>query len=245
MRRASTPLRAASIAAALLVAGCTMARMAVPPQLAAQAQEMRVAGNRQLTFRNTTLTFGPYTIADIRHGWTETTAVGVHVKKLDFRSSQRRQRYQCTLAEPGGRTWRVQCATGVRKNELTLGPFSRSTLEAEITADTLFVCDLLPSDGAKPWKLIMEQGTGDAVLNGVLGDGTTQVRVVGTRKLAGGAWPLTEATGYHFASGGQTLGAVEVINAGAVWLVPSAPQPTRSALAAAASALLLYRDLRK
>ena len=81
-------------------------------------------------------------------------------------------------------------------------------------------------------------------MDGLLGDGATRISVKGTRELAGGAWPLTEATGYLFYRDQDLVGAVDVVNQGAVWFEKDLADDARSAVAASASALLLHRDLR-
>ena len=43
--------------------------------------------------------------------------------------------------------------------------------------------------------------------------------------------------------GGRAVGAVEVINDGRVWLAPDLTPAQQSALAAAAAALMIHRDL--
>ena len=52
-----------------LVIGCTPARMAVPPQMAASSDELRVT-EKPGFFAGDTLKFGPYRAREIHQGWT-------------------------------------------------------------------------------------------------------------------------------------------------------------------------------
>ncbi|MBU4603850.1 MAG: hypothetical protein KKH66_02990, partial [Proteobacteria bacterium] len=78
---------------------------------------------------------------------------------------------------------------------------------------------------------------------GVLEGPKLTIQVQGTDKLEGTTIPLSEPTGYVFSVAGQlsgTVGAVQVINDGLLWL-PDSPQ--QEAMAAASAALLLYQDI--
>jgi hypothetical protein len=102
-----------------------------------------------------------------------------------------------------------------------------------------------PPGKEKSWKMVMKQETEDRVMDGFLSDGAVRISLKGTRKLAGTTLPLTEATGYLFYGDQGLVGAVDVLNQGSVWIAKDLPDPMGTALAAAASALLLYRDLRE
>lgn len=217
--------------------GCTTARMAVKQDLAGSAEEMAVEGKRIIGLNNF-FQFGPYSVSDIHRGWKTTTKLGA----LGFGSSSSKQKSEFSLSK-GSQRWLAQCATGVKWKELEMGDFlsSGGTLTSELESDTIYICQF---DGPGDWKLAMNQGTGDMVMNGVLTDGMTTINVDGTRALAGSSWPLMEPTGYHFVASGRTVGAVEIINQGAVWISESLPDPQQNAIANAAAALLLYKGLK-
>ena len=223
------------------LAACTTAKMACPPGLSASAVEMPVTG-RQGFGLSESFRFGPYDVSDVHRGWRVTTAWGI----FGYGSSKSEQPFEFKLRAPDNAAWQAHCAAGVRWNEMELNNFmdTGGSLEWGLSSHALFTCEFSPPDKKKPWKMVMKQETQDLVMDGLLGDGATRISVKGTRELAGGAWPLTEATGYLFYRDQDLVGAVDVVNQGAVWIEKDLADDTRSAMAASASALLLYRDLR-
>lgn len=233
--RATQAIIACSLLA--VVAGCTPARMALSPQLA--AGEMPVAGRQGWGVEP--MLFGPYRAVDIHRGWRTTTAWGF----LGYRSAQADQSYWFSLQRDGRPRFDAQCATGVQARDLDLQNFlgSDGTLGVELETAVLFACTFDGADGVN-WRLVMNQGTGEGAMNGFLSGGGHRIDVRGNQALEGGAWELSEATGYQLEQRGRPIGAVEVINDGAVWLTASASADLRAGMAAAAAALLLYRDVR-
>ena len=231
----------AGLCSLLGLAACTTARMACPVELSASAVEMPVTG-RQGFGLSESFRFGPYDVSDIHRGWRVTTTWGI----LRYGSSKSEQPFEFKLRTHDNAAWQAHCATGVRWKEMEINNFmdTRGTLEWGLSSHALFTCEFSSPDKQEPWKMVMKQETQDLVMDGLLGDGATRISVKGTRELAGGAWPLTEATGYLFYRDQDLVGAVDVLNQGAVWIEKDLPDDMRRAVAAAGSALLLYRDLR-
>ena len=229
------------IGSLLGLVACSTAKMACPPELSASAVEMIVTG-RQGFGLSESFKFGPYQVMDVHRGWRVTTAWGI----FGYGSSKSEQPFEFKVHNHGKAAWQAHCAVGVRWTEMELNNFmdTGGILEWGLTSHALFTSEFLQPDKEKPWKMVMKQETQDRVMDGLLGDGDIRISVKGTRKLAGSTWPLTEATGYLFYRDQDLVGAVDVLNQGAVWIEKDLPDPMRSVLAAAASALLLYRDLR-
>ena len=221
---------------------CTTAKMACPPKLSSSAVEMPVSG-RQGFGLSEVFSFGPYKVTDVHRGWRVTTAWGV----LGYGSSKSEQPFEFKVQANAHVPWQAHCATGVRWTELEFKNFmdTGGDLEWGLSSNALFTGEFSRPGNEKPWKMVMRQETGDRVMDGLLSDGAIRISVKGTRKLAGGAWPLTEATGYLFYGDRGLVGAVDVLNQGTVYIIKDLPDPVGNALAAAASALLLYRDLRE
>ncbi len=229
------------VACAAALCGCTTARMAVEPALSGAAQEMPVTGRQGFGW-NKPLHFGNFEVTDIDRGWLKRMKWDV----IGYTGEKAKQSYHFKIAAGGGPAWQAQCSTGINRRDLELDNFlgSGGSLQVELKSDVLFVSTFAAPGGAK-WTLIMTQGTRQAVMNGVLTDGAKQLIVEGTRDLAGGAWPMLDPTGYHFRLDNRAVGAVEVLNEGAVWIDSSLGEDTRTVLAAASSALLLYREIQE
>ena len=220
---------------------CTTARMARPPEFSASAVEMPVSGRQGFGFSES-FRFGPYLVSDVNRGWRVTTSWGI----LGYGSSKSEQPFEFKLRAHDNAVRQAHCANGVRWKEMELNNFmdTGGDLEWELSSHALFTCEFSPPDMKKSWKMVMKQETENLVMDGVLGDGANRIFVKGTRELEGGAWPLTEATGYLFYLDQDLVGGVDVLNQGAVWMKKDLSADMRGAVAAAASALLLYRDLK-
>jgi hypothetical protein len=224
-------------AAAIALWGCTTARMAVPSALRA-TPGLPAEGRNTLSF-NEAFRFGPYEVEEVHRGWGRKTTVGI----MAYQWGTARQKYRFVLRTPAGGRWTAHCATGVRRKDLEMTGFLGGQLDVSLESDVLFSCELHPPQG-EAWRLVMEQGTADQVMRGVLGRGETRMDVAGTRRLEGSPIQLTEAAGYEFLESGQPVAAVQVMNQGIVWLPDALEGERRDAVAAASTALLLYRDLR-
>lgn len=220
----------------VLMSGCQTARMAMPARLVGQP-EMPVEGRQGFRFFNERFAFGPYEASDISHGWTSKTSFGF----MGYSKNKAKQNYEFTLTDTETQNANVaQCSTGVNWQDIE-GTVLGGTLSVNVQASTVFACSF--KSNASLWQLIMGQSTTEQVLSGDLTDGVTHIEVTGTTKLAGSPIPMSEASGYDFSLNGQAVGAVEVINAGAVWIVPSLTEDQKMAVATAAAALLLYQNV--
>ncbi len=214
----------------------------LPPELSASAVEMPVTG-RQGFGLSESFSFGPYKVTDVHRGWRVTTAWGI----LGYGSSKSEQPFEFKIHAHADAPWQAHCATGVRWTEMEFNNFmdTGGDLEWGLSSHALFTGEFSGPDKEKSWKMVMKQETQDRVVDGLLSDGALRISLKGTRKLAGTTLPLTEATGYLFFGDHGLVGAVDVLNQGSVWIAKDLPDPMRTALAAAVSALLLYRDLRE
>ena len=93
------------------------------------------------------------------------------------------------------------------------------------------------------WNLALAEERGGVLLNGTLTDGQTTYRVDGSRQLAGTSIPLMENAGFLIYDGPRLVAAVDLVNAGSVRFDQALSPAQREPLAAAAAALLLYRDI--
>lgn len=186
--------------------------------------------------------FGPYHVSDVHRGWRVTTSWGI----LGYGSSKSEQPFEFRLSAHDVAIRQAHCATGVRWKEVKLNNFmdTGGALEWELSSHALFTCEFSLPDKKESWKIVMKQETRNLVMDGLLAHGATRIFVKETRELEGGAWPLTEATGYRFYRNQDLVGAVDVLNQGAVWMKKDLSSDMRGAVAAAASALLRYRDLK-
>jgi hypothetical protein len=224
--------KAAIIVWAVLLLGCQAARMPVPETLAT-AEGMKVSGRQGLRL-NETIRFGAYEASPIERSWTRGRDRGATAVARD---SERIQSYRFTFREGDVAHWFVACRAAVESVRIDLGvvdvhPSDQSTLYCNLQST---------SDRLVAWELELAERRGRP-LSGTLTRGDRGFDIVGTNRVAG-ALPLDATTGYEIREGPTAVGAVEVINHGAVWLSPGLDPAHRPVLAAASAALLLLEDL--
>lgn len=236
--KATPPFRCLSALLLLLaLAGCQSAQMAIPSDLEARSETWPCIGRGGFTLSEQ-FTFGPYQVENVHRGWTTKTAWGL----LFFERSHTRQQVEYTLQGPKGAPWQGQAATGVRKSDLK-GMVAGGDLTWGIDSDLNFVVHIGQGEKANAWTLVLAEGNYDSTLKGQFSDGKTTYRVEGSHKLAGSSMPLMDTSGYLIYKGKKPIAAVDVLNAGSVTFDSALSASKRDPLAAAAAALLLYKDI--
>ena len=218
-------------------AGCTTARMAIPADLESRADAYPCVGRSGFTLSEK-FSFGPYDVVDVRRGWTHRSAWRIAL----YERSRARQQYEFSLRMPSGRRWQGQAATGVRKQDLK-DTVAGGELTWGLARDVNFVANLGLDNQTNAWTLALAEERGGILLNGTLTDGQATYRIEGTRQLAGSSIPLMENAGFLIYDGTRLVAAVDLVNAGSVRFDQALTPAQRDPLAAAAAALLLYRDI--
>lgn len=231
-RRMLSLLILAALLGLTLALGCSSARMALPENLKESATMMACKGRGGF---DESFTMGPYQVVEVKRGWTRKSAWGF----LGYSSSNTRQQYEYSLITPEGVQWQGQAATNLRQKELE-GEAWGGKLEITLSDKENVVARC---SGPTSWTLVLTLKSSENLFAGIYNSGNQTFEIQGTHKLAGSPMPLTDTSGYLISRGGEVVAAVEVINAGAVWMSPKLTAMERDQLAAAAAALLLYQDL--
>jgi hypothetical protein len=232
------PLALILLAAALLFSSaCQMARMALPPNLAAEAREMVCVGRQGFKF-NEAFDFAPFKVLDVHRTWTT-------IQGWDgfwFSSARASQRYEFTTQEPGGPYWDARCAVGAAVTDVEIRNFLGGDLKMALDGGQTLL-GLLRERGYKAWTLALGQSVSERSLSGILEKGNVRIEIRAQHQLARTSLGSFEAAGFILTLEGEPVAAVETMNRGAVWIHPGVKPEIRSVLAAAAAALLLYQDL--
>lgn len=217
----------------MLLAGCQATRMPGPDELST-SQRLAVEG-RQGWKIHEHLRFGPYEAHEIDRSWTR----GRDREILLYSGNKRRQRYTFTLREGGVDRWDVSCEANLTKHAL-----GADGAEVALKNRSWLDCSLRSLGApAEVWEMALSERS-ERPLGGRLSHGAAELEVRGTRKIQGGL-PGEATTGYEVLEEERVVGAVEVVNNGAVWLHEGLSPDRQSLLSASAAALLLLEDLRE
>ncbi len=222
---------------AVLLSGCRSAQMAIPSDLEARSVGYPCIGRGGFGLSEA-FSFGPYQVEDVHRGWKVTTTWSV----IFYERSHARQQFEYTLKAPKGNPWRGQAATGVRQSDLK-GMIAGGDLTWGLDSDLNFVVQIGQGDKPKAWTLVLAEGSRDTTLKGQFSNGKTTYRIEGSHKLAGSPMPLVDTSGYLIYKGNRLVAAVDILNAGSVTFDSKLSATKRAPLAAAAAALLLYKDI--
>jgi hypothetical protein len=207
--------------------------MPVPDGLSA-AEAMPVAGRQGLRIQQR-FQFGPYQAHQVERSWTRGRDHGSSARVRQF---ERRQDYSFRVARDGEDLWFTSCRVSLDVLRLDVGGAQISP-----TDESVLACTLRSLAGREEWEM-EASGRWERPLVGSIRRGAERMELVGTDRLQ--HWVATgSTTGYEIRSGSRVVGAVEVINRGAVWLAPDLADDRRDLLAAVGSALLLLEDLRE
>lgn len=230
------PIRRLLLTPLLLLAACQSAQMRVPATLAG-APEITCSGRQGFMF-NEAFDCSPYRVVNVHRSWTVTRSWG----DVWFQVARADERYEFVV-ETGAGVWDGQFAVGAAVDQVQLQDVFGGTLEIRLLDDRFLLGSMGARGDTEPWELAVGSGTTEQVMRGALTRGDVEIRIEGTNRLAGTSIPTSEATGYVFLLDGREIAAVEVINSGALRMLPALDSDLREALVTASAGLLLYRDL--
>jgi hypothetical protein len=203
----------------LLLTACTTARIDLP----GDAYLVEGANPRRW---NQPLSFGEWRTSMVNEGTTRSFLADLEILQL----GKADQGYRMTL----GDTF-IECHT----REVVIGR-AGFFLDPNLGHEPLLACGI-DDRGTRSVLAVSRTGKVEPSLRGELravGGPSFEVRSV--QRVVGSSIPSGDPFGYEILSGGKRVAVVETINRGRVWIDPDAPN--RDTLAAAAAALLLFRD---
>ncbi len=204
----------------LLLVSCTTAQIDLP----GDAYVVEGANPRRW---NQPLSFGEWRTSMVNEGTTRSFLADLDILQV----GKADQGYRMQL----GDTF-IECHT----REVVIGR-AGFFLDPNLGSEPLLACGI---DDAGTRSLLAVSRTGKiepslrGELRAVSGGPAFEVRSI--QRVSGSAIPSGDPFGYEILSGGQRVAVVETINRGRVWIDPNASN--RDTLAAAAAALLLFRD---
>jgi hypothetical protein len=217
------------LTACLATAACTTARLAVPTPLRDDRMSVERSGG---FFHKSKMAFGPYQASGIDRSWTSSS--GWSINGSGEKSSK--QKYQFRFLAGAGAPDEVRCSTHFGQDSVDLGLL---TLKEN---DLGLGCAFRTADGRPAGQLQMRAVDQVTHTGWVQAEGMT-LEVASTHDLENSSMDAYEIVGYELRLQGHVVGAVQVINGGAVWIDRSAPAQIQRAAAIAAASLLLFEDI--
>jgi hypothetical protein len=214
------PMRLPVSLSLLLLFSCATAQIDLP------ADAYDVSGSNPRRW-NQPLSFGEWRTSSVNEGTTRSFLVDLDI----IQAGKTDQAYRMRLNDVD-----VECHT----REIAIGR-DGFFLDPNLGREPLLVCGLDEAGGRTVLALSRTgqvEPTLRGELRGVEGGPALEVRSI---HRAGSSLPSGEPFGFEILENGRRVAAVETINRGRVWIDPNAPN--RDTLAAAAAALLLFRDV--
>ena len=211
----------------VLLAACATVQ---PVHIAIPAAAVNVEGANPRTW-NRPISFGEWRTASVDEGTTRSFLFDLGM--LDAGKTD--QAYRMVVQGPGAQT-NVEC----HMRELTVGA-AGVFVQASLGREPILVCGLWRR-GYRTVLALTRNGKPEPSLVGELrqvSGVTYDIRSI--HRAAGGGLSSGESFGYEISRDEQSYATVETVNQGRVWIDPNAPN--RDDLAAAAAALLLFRDV--
>jgi hypothetical protein len=175
---------------------------------------------------NAPLSFGPWRTTGVNEGTTRSWLADLHV----IQAAKADQAYRMTLGDTA-----IECHT----REVVIG-VAGVFIDPSFGSSPLLVCGYEHA-GARSVLTLARSGNIEPTLRGQLRDATgAALEVRSLHRARGSSIPSGDPFGYEILRDGRRVAIVETINRGRVWIDPNVAD--RDALAAAAAALLLFRD---
>lgn len=223
-----TSPRSYLLALLLPLTACSTPTLQLPSDLA-PAERLEVEGMRRIRTPEA-LRFGSFHARDIDRSWTR----GGGLEAGGVGRQNARQTYSFRLADAEDGEGHVSCESSAERSSVDL-----KVVTVDPGPDVTVSCTLAATDGLPDWHLRLETSR-DRHLEGRISTGGQRYTVRGAGK--GGRFAPAQTHGYHILQEGRTVGAVETVGDGAVWLASGLTTLERRALALAAVALLLYQE---
>lgn len=213
--------------------GCGTTSPQIPEDLSS-AESFPVKKKKFILFSGERLNFGEYKVDKVRRDTSQ---------KIDRSGSSRiameyHEDYSFRMKKSDQGSWLARCRSDANRSDRIpfIGPLKEQGYHVALG------CELDPSESGPAWTLkLVEDDSSGRVLHGTLTDGARSIQVEGSRAM-GKTSKEDSHTLFEFSGQEGVLGAVVLLQGDRVLFHPSTDHGLRPALAAAATALILYRD---
>lgn len=229
--------RIISVLLLIVSVGCKIPQMSIAPTLKNDSETLSVKGRQGFQIGRS-LSFGEYTTGKVNQGW---------VKGYDIPFFLRFQGMKEKLSfhqfNESGQMAEVYSVGKFRSTEL---PFVRDYFNIILTEKNHFAGTVIQNGGQVVWEFLLYNPDGELLKGanaGFVQSKNEKIEVKGVTQLENGNNLSSKFLGYEFIYHGKTIGAVETINNGKVWLKQDLADDLKLVLASLSSGLLLRTNL--
>jgi len=221
----------------IVLIGCKTPQMYVAPTLKNNSETFSVKG--RLGFQiGRRLSFGEYATGKVKQGWVKGYDIPFFIR---FKGMKEKLSFQ--QFNESGQMAEVYSVGKFRSTEL---PLLKNYFNIILKEKNQFAGTVILNGGQDVWEFLLVNPDGESFRStkaGFVQNNHEVIEVKGVTQLENGSNLSSKFLGYEFIHHEKTIGAVETINNGKVWLKNDLPDELKLVLASLSSSLLLRTSL--
>ncbi|HBL75442.1 MAG: hypothetical protein A2W90_03830 [Bacteroidetes bacterium GWF2_42_66] len=221
----------------IAVAGCKTPQMYVAPELKNDSQLLPVKGRLGFHIKRS-LSFGEYSTSKVKQGWVKGYDIPFFVR---FQGMKEKLSFQ-QFGKPG----QVAEVYSVGKFRSTELPVLKDHFNIILKEKNHFAGTVIMNEGQDVWEFLLYNPDGEAFRSrkaGFAQKNNEVIEIKGVNNLEYGNNLSSKFLGYEFIYNRQTVGAVEIIDNGKIWLKTDLHDDLKLVVASLSSSLLLRTSL--
>lgn len=231
------PLINLSVLVLLVLTSCTTPNIIIDKTLTSQTAPMPVKGKQGWQI-NQIIEFGDYKTNKVKRGWTSTYNIPFVVKFTGAKEKLHYRQYGVNGTEA-----EVFCISKFTDHYVpVLGEYFGIPLKYE----DHFAGTIYDEKRNSPWDFIIYTPDGGTIHNtttGYIKNGDTVIEIRGVREMENQKYLLKlDVYGYEFFLDGKSIGAVQTVNNGRVWIDSTLRDDIKLVLAGVSTGVLLRHD---
>ena len=238
----------------MIFISCTIPHMKLPDTLNSNGEQFAVSGRQGLVF-NRKLRFGEYYTEKIKQGWQKGKGSESQISLFFFdkvdKKEESKQKTSFSLKDSKGNRSKVNLVSRINLNVDEIEPFFnffpdwKTTYQSILVNNDVYCGDMYINDSVT-WNffLINPHDINESNAESAANCGAKEIKIRKVRgvDVKGAEWDKS-LSGYEFIMNNTTIGAVEILNNGIVWMDKSVSSEDKFIIANIATAILIRIDL--
>jgi len=223
--------------------GCSQMHMAVPKDLAGNTVAMPVTIKKAgYIFDINKISFGPFAASKFHLGWDHNSTLSASV----YSSNDFSKQYDFILKQDKAAEWKCECGVKAAQREMK-GKLLGGDLYIPVKNNTSLSCTFKESQNDSNWTLDLSKDAKESDrFTGELSGGGERIQIESIDEIEGQHFKTgDEPSGYVYRKGERTIGALETLDPGRVWISTDSTGGLRPQLALASTALIVFQTVLK